>query len=104
MHITLVAALAVSMVVCLLIALASEEAADRLEESGETHVKSETALRVVHFLTYATAVLILPVLLILLIDENLPLSPSRETRRERGQSWERVLATTVRSRNLASCG
>lgn len=79
MHITLVAALAVSMVVCLLIALASEEAANRLEESGETHVKSETALRVVHFLTYATAVLILPVLLILLIDENLPLSPSRET-------------------------
>lgn len=78
MHITLVAALAVSTVVCLLIALASEEAANRLEESGETHVKSETALRVVHFLTYATAVLILPVLLILLIDENLPLSPSRE--------------------------
>lgn len=40
MHITLVAALAVSMVVCLLIALASEEAANRLEESGETHVSA----------------------------------------------------------------
>lgn len=79
MHITLVAALAVSTVVCLLIALASEEAANRLEESGETHVKRETALRVVHFLAYATAVLILPVLLILLIDENLPLVPNRET-------------------------
>lgn len=78
MHITLVAALAVSMVVCLLIALASEEAANRLEESGGAHVKSETVLRVVHFLAYATAVLILPVLLILLIDENLPLTPSRE--------------------------
>lgn len=78
MHITLVAALAVSTVVCLLIALASEEAANRLEESGETHVKSETALRVVHFLTYAAAVLILPVLLILLIDENLPSAPSGE--------------------------
>lgn len=46
MHITLVAALAVSTVVCLLIALASEEAANRLEESGETHVKSETAFYV----------------------------------------------------------
>lgn len=78
MHITLVAALAVSMVVCLLIASASEKAADRLEESGETHVESEIALRVAHFLAYAAAVLILPVLLILLIDENLPLSPSRE--------------------------
>ena len=78
MHITLVATLAVSMVVCLLIALASEEAANRLEESGGAHVKRETVLRVVHFLAYATAVLILPVLLILLIDENLPLSPSRE--------------------------
>ena len=78
MHITLVAALAVAMVVCLLIASASEKAANRLEESTETHVKSETTLRVVHFLTYATAVLILPVLLILLIDENLPLSPNRE--------------------------
>lgn len=79
MHITLVAALTVAMVVCLLISLATEEAANRLEESGETHVKSETALRVAHFLAYAAAVLILPVLLILLIDENLPLSPSRET-------------------------
>lgn len=78
MHITLVATLAVSMVVCLLIALASEEAANRLEESGETHVKRETALRVVHFLAYATAVLILPALLILLIDENLPSAPSGE--------------------------
>lgn len=78
MHITLVASLAVAMVVCLLIALASEEAANRLEESGGPHVKSETALRVAHFLAYAAAVLILPVLLILLIDENLPLSPSRE--------------------------
>lgn len=78
MHITLVAALAVAMVVCLLIALASEEAANRLEESGETHVKSETALRVVHFLAYAAAVLILPVLLILLIDEDLPSAPSGE--------------------------
>lgn len=79
MHTTLVATLAVSMVVCLLIALASEEAANRLEESGGVHVKRETALRVVHFLAYATAVLILPVLLMLLIDENLPLTPSRET-------------------------
>ena len=78
MHITLVAALTVAMVVCLLISLATEEAANRLEENAEAHVKSETALRVAHFLTYATAVLILPVLLILLIDENLPLSPSRE--------------------------
>lgn len=78
MHITLVAALAVSMVVCLLIASASEKAADRLEESGETHVESEIALRVAHFLAYAAAVLFLPVLLILLIDENLPLAPSGE--------------------------
>ena len=78
MHITLVAALTVAMVVCLLISLATEEAANRLEENAEAHVKSETALRVAHFLAYAAAVLILPVLLILLIDENLPLSPSRE--------------------------
>lgn len=79
MHITLVAALTVAMVVCLLISLATEEAANRLEEKAEAHVKSETALRVAHFLAYAAAVLILPVLLILLIDENLPLSPSEET-------------------------
>lgn len=79
MHITLVAALTVAMVVCLLISLATEEAANRLEENAEAHVKSETALRVAHFLAYAAAVLILPVLLILLIDENLPLSPSEET-------------------------
>lgn len=78
MRITLVASLAVAMVVCLLISLASEEAADRLEESGGPHVKSETALRVAHFLAYAAAVLILPVLLILLIDENLPSTPSGE--------------------------
>ena len=78
MHITLVASLAVAMVVCLLISLATEEAANRLEENAEAHVKSETTLRVAHFLAYAAAVLILPVLLILLIDENLPLSPSRE--------------------------
>ena len=78
MHITLVAALTVAMVVCLLISLATEEAANRLEENAEAHVKSETALRVAHFLAYAAAV-ILPVLLILLIDENLPLSPSEET-------------------------
>lgn len=79
MHITLVAALTVAMVVCLLISLATEEAVNRLEENVEAHVKSETALRVAHFLAYAAAVLILPVLLILLIDENLPLSPSEET-------------------------
>lgn len=78
MHITLVASLTVAMVVCLLISLASDEAVNRLEESGEAHVESETTLRVARFLAYAAAVLILPVLLILLIDENLPLSPSRE--------------------------
>lgn len=80
MHITLVASLAVAMVVCLLISLASDEAANRLEESGEPHIKSEseTTLRIAHFLAYAAAVLILPVLLILLIDENLPSAPSGE--------------------------
>lgn len=41
MHTTLVATLAVSMVVCLLIALASEEAANRLEESGERMLKEK---------------------------------------------------------------
>lgn len=35
MHITLVAALTVAMVVCLLISLATEEAANRLEENAE---------------------------------------------------------------------
>lgn len=86
MHITLVAALTVAMVVCLLISLATEEAANRLEESGEAHVKSETALRVAHFLAYAAAVLILPVLLILLIDENLPSSPGRDLLGNAGNS------------------
>lgn len=86
MHITLVAALTVAMVVCLLISLATEEAANRLEENAEAHVKSETALRVAHFLAYAAAVLILPVLLILLIDENLPSSPGRDLLGNAGNS------------------
>lgn len=86
MHITLVASLTVAMVVCLLISLASDEAVNRLEESGEAHVESETTLRVARFLAYAAAVLILPVLLILLIDENLPSSPSRELLGNAGNS------------------
>lgn len=86
MHITLVASLTVAMVVCLLISLASDEAVNRLEESGEAHVESETTLRVARFLAYAAAVLILPVLLILLIDENLPSSPGRDLLGNAGNS------------------
>lgn len=86
MHITLVASLTVAMVVCLLISLASDEAVNRLEESGEAHVEIETTLRVARFLAYAAAVLILPVLLILLIDENLPSSPGRDLLGNAGNS------------------